>query len=230
MKIAICYSGAIRTLSQTIENNLNFFNFADIDLYFSVWNHFGYSDKINSPDYIFAPTRDCIINETYIRNLSLNIKKVDIEQYIANNYSFELKNGLDNQGLAAQYYKINKCFNLIEDEYDAIVRLRCDMLLNNKFDKNYLEDALENDKIIFPSKIWYNHEWKNHGSINEMLWISNYKNMKKACNIYNNVEKMNDIIELGEKNYGEKICYINLEVENMTSKIQTYDFDYRILR
>ena len=48
MKLAICYSGAIRTLPETISNNLDFFSEFDIDLYFSVWDHVGYSDRINS--------------------------------------------------------------------------------------------------------------------------------------------------------------------------------------
>src|SRR5258706_262852 len=82
-----------------------------------------------------------------------------------------------------QFYKILDCFNLfdVSIEYDAIIRLRCDILLNNKINKDYLLKEVENDKIIFNAKIWYDHpRTPEHTSINDMIWIANKKIMKKA--------------------------------------------------
>lgn len=242
MKLAILYSGAIRTLPETIENNIAYFENCSIDLYFSTWDHIGYSDRINSPDYKSSNRKfdsSTKINKEFIENLcspfNVNIKRVHIETYDSNNHHLDLTNGLDNGGLAAQYYKILDCYNLLEHTaYDAIIRLRCDMLLNNRIGMRYLIDNIKNDKIVFPSSIWYNHFYeKDSNSINEMCWISNKTLMQKACNIYNNTDKINTIIatkKYTHPNYGEGICFMNLEVEEISNDIVTFDFDYQILR
>lgn len=241
MKLAILYSGAIRTLSETINNNLDFFNDFDIDLYFSVWEHVGYSPRINSPDYKMCGKRlphDTRVNEELIRNLVGNkaiIKKIKIENYNSSNYVLNLFNGIDNSGLPSQYYKINDCFNLIDKtRYDAIVRLRCDLLLQNKISATDIVSKVRSNKIIFPENIWYQHKkTKSIKDINEMIWISNFSNMKKACAIYNNSCKINKVImenSYKETNYGERITHMNLEAENLVDNIETHDFDYLVLR
>ena len=55
--------------------------------------------------------------------------------------------------------------------------------------------------------------------------------MKKACNVYNNVDKINKIIlDKTKKNFGENICYMNLEVENIVNNIITFNFNHNIIR
>lgn len=57
--------------------------------------------------------------------------------------------------------------------------------------------------------------------------------MKKACNIYNNGDKINSIIfnnKMKNVNYGESICFMNLKAENLVDNIYCYDFNYNILR
>lgn len=242
MKIAILYSGAIRTLAETIENNLKCFQYADIDLYFSIWDHVGYSDRINSPDHIFSKReieKSTLITQDLVRSLvpsKINIKNIKIEKYEPIKYNFNLINSLDNSGLSAQYYKILDCFNLLDDNinYDAIIRSRCDIVLNNNIDQQYLEKMLHDDKIIFPSKIWYDHSWDtNKRALNEMFWIATKDLMKKTCNIYINSHKINKVITAHsskELNYGEGINFMNLEAENLLKNISTFDFDYQILR
>lgn len=240
MKIALCYSGAIRSLSETLSNNLDAFSDFEIDLYFSVWDHMGYSDRINSPDYIFGKREIDFtheVDEDLIRSIvkgKANIKNIKIEKYIPGSYYFNLINGIDNPGLPAQYYKIQDCFNLINDDYDFIVRIRCDMIINQIPDKSFILDCVKDNKIIFPSAIWYNHyKTEEHSSINEMLWISNFELMKKCCSIYHNTEAINDIIQANQSleiNYGEKITYMNLQAEKLVDKIELFNFDYLIVR
>lgn len=249
MKIAIMYSGAIRQLLHSLRNNLLAFDYADtIDLYFSTWDHIGYVDKLNSPDYITYPKSfpfETVVSEELIRDIvsycsfpsiiksKINIKAIKIETYNNQNYKLDLINKTDNIGLHAQYYKIWDCFNLLQDDYDLLVRCRCDLLLNN-FDKDTILNNVLDNKIVFPSKIWYNHPWTTDSrTINEMIWISNKNLMKKACNIYNNTDNINQIIKQRrqkEKNYGESITFLNLEAENLIDNIATFDFNYNVLR
>ena len=240
MKIAILYSGTIRNLNETINNNIDCFNYGDIDLYFSIWDHIGYSDRINSPDYIMSNRildKDTKITEDIIRNIvpqNINIKAIKIEKYNPDDYMLDLINGTDNPGLHAQYYKILDCFNLLDDSenYDFIVRLRCDLFLQEKISKEYIMEC--NNQIIFPSKILYDYCWTaERSSINEMMWISNKELMKKVCNIYNNGDKINSIIcnkNMTDPNYGESICFMNLMAENIAGNIKTFDFNYLVLR
>ena len=97
-----------------------------------------------------------------------------------------------------------------------------------------MTQAVNNNKIIFASKIWYDYVWQpGIKNINDMFWISNKELMRKACNIYQNTEKINSIISNRKQtmlNHGENICYMNLEAEGIIDNIMIHDFDYQILR
>jgi hypothetical protein len=241
VKIAILYSGLIRMLPETIQNNLDYFSGNDIDLYFSLWDNVGYTDQINAPDNIYSKRllpAETKITENYVRDIipqHINIKKIKIETN-KNDIQFDLINGMDRPSLRQQYYKIWDCYNLLDRsiQYDAIIRLRCDLLLNNKIDFDYLFQSVLDNKIIFASKIWYDFTWKpGIECINDMIWISNDNLMQKACNIYMNADKINNIIlskNTNEINFGERICFMNLEAEKIIDNILTFDFDYQVLR
>lgn len=229
MKLAFLYSGNLRTLAETIENNLNLFNFANIDLFISTWDTISYSDKINSPDHEFLSRKLNGQVSTDLLNKLSNFKKINIEKPF--NIDFKLNGGIDNIGLGSQYYKIYDCLQLVDNinEYDALVRIRCDFKINNKIPKDLLIEYINDKNIIHTSKIWYNYEWDaTKKCINEMFWIAPPCFIRQTCNIYNNIEKINKLTN--ELNYGEKICYLNLQAENLLSNIKTFNFDYTILR
>ena len=244
MKAALLYSGNIRTLPKTINDTLKcFLSIIDeIDLYFSIWDHPGYVDNINSPDYMSAyhDFVGKIISEQDVmrcieQNKRVNIKTIKIENYISNSYKLNLLNETSDN-LAAQYYKILDCYNLLDDkiDYDIVARMRCDMVVKNMIDRQKLLDAIMSGKIVFIEQIWYNH-YKKPGInyINDLMWIANKEVCGKACNIYDNSEKINKIITARnqtEKNYGENICYMNLEAEGLANNIELFDFSYKILR
>src|SRR6266699_3806894 len=102
MKIAILYSGFIRNLPETILNNLQCFDYADIDLYFSIWDKIGYADRINSPDFI--KSKRILVNNSEITEKLLidlvpkntTIKNIKIEKSGKKNYKLDLINGIDN--------------------------------------------------------------------------------------------------------------------------------------
>lgn len=243
MKIALLYSGSVRTLAETIMSNLEYFDYKNnqIDLYFDLWDYVGYVDHLNAPDYIKSKRvlgKDTVITASQITHLlpsHVCVKKIKIEKYDPNNYTLELINGTKDN-LHAQYYKIWDCYQLVDQsiEYDFMVRLRCDMTMNNKISNHDLLNLVNQDKIVFNSKIWY--DWvkdKDNQNINEMIWVAKSGLMKQACNIYNNVDLMNQIILSRDQkflNYGENICYLNLEAEGLVDKIHLFDFDYRVLR
>lgn len=242
MNVAILYSGYIRNLPETIYNNLDCFNGAsNIDLYFSVWDRVGYVSNINSPDFLHSQrllAADTAITESTIINIvprNFSIKRIKIETYNPTDYKFDLINGT-NDNINAQFYKIYDCCKLLDKniEYDVVARMRCDFLINKKMDNSILLDLVKEDKIIFASKIWYNYTKEDHiNHINDMFWITNPNIIDRTCNIYNNSYGINKVIldrEQEYNNYGEDIVHMNLEAENLTRNIYTFDFDYNILR
>jgi hypothetical protein len=243
MRIAILYSGLLRTLPETIDNNLNYFDGCDIDLYFSLWDRVGYADQINAPDNIKGKRlidELKIVDEELVKEImppDVKINCIRIELYKkAYQCQLNLINGLDHSGLASQFYKNWDCFTLLDQtiNYDFIVKMRCDLLLNQQIEMEEIKKLVNDHKIIFASKIWYDYSWqKGITNINDMLWIANKEMMEKACYLYHNVHKINAIIESKKQtilNHGENICFMNLEAEHMVDDIHTFDFDYQVVR
>lgn len=221
MKIAICYSGDIRTYKHCSENHFNVFKNAD--LYFSTWTTFGNKKYLNDPWHLLAQEEnETLVTEDYIKkntNKNFNIVKIHLEN------KEEFKKSIDTDDfsfkLKCQYYKIKKCFELLEDNYDFVVRLRPDILIRNiKYNEK---------KIIHNYHTWFNYPFYDNPSIiNEMIWVSNQSLMEKTVKIYENFEKITN--NINDDIHGEKICYKNLEIENLINDIEIFDFDYRVLR
>ena len=68
------------------------------------------------------------------------------------------------------------CFNLLEGEYDWVIRARFDCKINVTIDDNFLK-SLDPDAYHIPAE-------GNHGGLNDTLCISSLDNMKHYCNMY----------------------------------------------
>jgi hypothetical protein len=221
MKIAICYSGNLRTYEHCVKNHLN--KIGDSDIYISTWDEISRSNKINDP---WHNKIDLNISEkidaNYINKVtpsSFNIKAIKIDNY----KDCPLKNLKSDNHLNYQYFKIKDCFNLIEkdiEKYDFIIRLRPDITIQNiSFDENH---------IIFNEYIWYNYQYaENRKAINEMIWISTPDLARKPTMIYDNLDKINNSID---SLYGEAACYSNLKIENILDKVKIFNFKYNVVR
>jgi hypothetical protein len=244
MRGALLYSGYIRTLPEVIENHIKCFSFVEhLDLYFSLWDRPGYIDRINSPDFLTAHHKyqddqiidENILNECIEHYSNISIRKIKIEPYINNQYQMNLLNGCSN-AVSSQFYKIYDCCTLLDPtiDYDFVARMRCDIRLENMIEQQKLIDCITNNHLLFTEKIWYNHSYKSGMSdINDMLWIGKKSLCKQACQVYKNVEKINNIIQQKEQiqiNFGENLVYLNLVAEGIENHIELFDFDFRIIR
>lgn len=213
MKIALCYSGNMRTYEYCVKNHANIFQ--NPDVYISTWDSIDRVEKINDEWHYRIDTdiqREC--NYEYIEKhapKTFSLKKVNIEKYSSYNFP---------TGLHYQYHKIKDCFGLIDDidQYDYIVRIRSDITISSiKYQEN---------KLVFNRNIWINYPFsKESKKINEMIWIASPKLMEKSVKIYDNLEKM----DRGDF-YGEAICYQNLEIEKIIDDVVFFDFNYRVVR
>jgi hypothetical protein len=231
MKVAICYSGNLRTYEHCVLNHSKLIDSADV--YISTWDEIKFSDSINDnwhhkinlkvPDKI---SEDYIVEKT---PSNFNIKSIKIDNLEKVKLKSIKENPVDSVGptqpLSNQYYKIKDSYDLLNksgEEYDFVIRLRPDITIDRFY--------FEKDKIIFNNFIWYNLPFSlKEKSINEMIWISNMEFMKKACKIYDNIEKINDILS-PESVYGESFCFQNILLENLLDHLKFENFNYRVVR
>lgn len=206
MKVAICFSGAIRNFDECISSTMKYFisNFDNPDVFLHMWT-FNDNNLLNI-NYNFKWRKD---NSSIDNILNiLNPKKYVIEEY--NNLSEELiikKSMIDinlfdtddkkNYGFncCSMYWKILKSFELAEEymkennfEYDLIIRARLDFIWEDYIkqnDFNYLTDNniyLIKDRYASCSKL----------NTNDKFFAGNYPTMKKMCNIFNCLKKYQD--------------------------------------
>lgn len=225
MKKAICYSGSFRTFADCIKNHKEVFG--DCDVYISTWSDPQRVSKINdikhSISNIEVPNK---ITEKYVESLipdGFNLKNLRIE-----NYDRKLLKNIKTSGegvierLSYQYYKIKDCHEMVEDSYDLLVRMRCDIKIKQM--------PVEEGKITFPRMVWHGLKYAAaRKMMNEMVWACDKQLMDKAVKIYDNLDKINSMLSSSSM-YGERVCWHSFNLENLTEFMSPRDFDYEVIR
>ena len=204
MKVAICFSGAIRSFDDCIGSTLKYLinNFENPDIFLHMWTFSGKEEnsninynfkwrKENSPIEkiinILNPIK-YVIDEyssdwekKIIEESNIDTSKFDTEQ--KKNYGFNC---------CSMYWKIFKCFELVEEysnisgiKYDLVIRARLDFIwedyigminFNNLIDDNIF---LIKDRYATCSKL----------ITNDKFFAGNFLIMKKMCNVFNDLKK-----------------------------------------
>lgn len=174
MNIAILYSGLpISNFNDFLSNHKNFIfpGNSNIDTYISTY----ITDKKSKN------------NIQTIINL-LNPKKTDIEKFddvknnIINIYTNNIiKNKFTHDcrptNAVSMFYKIKRCFNLLDNNYDVIIRTRLDIKFDTKIDLQI------NDNLNVPRCGDF------RGGILDMFAYSNYHTMKSYCSLFDHIEQ-----------------------------------------
>ena len=130
MKIALCISGKPRSSMFCYPYIYDAFmnNEHQVDVFIHSWNECRALD-------LYRPKKLEINSDSETLNMlvpMLNLNGVKIEGNVHNNL--------------LMYYSIKKCFDLIDSEYDIIIRARFDLLLQPKFDIESILNDLSNKK------------------------------------------------------------------------------------
>jgi hypothetical protein len=237
MKIAVCYSGCLRTFKKCYEKNHGVLSkHGDLDYYITTWENPCYT-KVARYDDIHAINGDTIyddllnpdekITDSYLRQF-LPFKKIMIESMevmdsIINSCSDMPWNIMSPSRLLCQYYMMSSCNSWMRDsgvDYNLVVKLRPDVIIK-KFPN------VENTDVIYLNSVVYK-ETKTDllDMINEMVYVTNPENMNKICNIYRNFRNLWDV----RVGYGERISRDNLENENLLDKCKLFDFEIEVIR
>ena len=211
MKVAICISGHLRTFDKCIKNiRENIFNpikeAFDTSIFLSTWN-----DNIDL-SFIKDDNIKIHIEDFFTFNLgSMNYLKFP---------NLCCSTTCDNA--ASMWYKCKKVFDMVDEKYDIIIRIRPDIIYENKIDINLIKESVNNNKIYMSkSPGWYLEVTK--GMLDPFLF-GNFKLMSNVMNIYDNIPnyiKDDSIPHTIEGFLYESTKNINLERIN---------FNYSVLR
>lgn len=211
MKVAICISGHLRTFYRCIDNiRENIFNPIsdnfECGIFLSTWN--------DGVDLNFFKSDNIVIDlEKFFR---FNMGSKNYLKYPKLCCSTTCDNA------TSMWYKVKKSFDMIDSEYDLIVRIRPDVIYEKKIDIELLRNSYYDD-FVYMSKSpgWYLEVTK--GMLDPFMF-GNLKTMSVVMNTYQNIDeyiKNDDIPHTIEGFLYESIKNINLN---------RIDFKYSILR
>ena len=231
MKVALLLPGLTRS-AKICYDSLNRFLLShyDVDVYIHTWDFSNFSLDSNNAE------REIEISE--IESL-YKPKKIVVENYYDKRDSFIEKylNYNKPQGThersISMFYKVEQCFNLIENanEYECIIRCRMDLLLNEQLDLEKIDLSAINipseqpRQTICVDEYYYSIPHESYGII-DTFSIGNYESMKKYCNVYSNLDRL--CLEMGFKYHPEFILKQNLDTQ--LSNIKRFDLDYSLVR
>lgn len=230
MRIALLLSGLTRSARLCFPNLQKYLlSKHDVDIYIHTWDVSNVS--------LNGETHENEIEKSELLNL-FNPKKIVVENYFDKRDSLNQKylNYPKTEGTydrsISMFYKIEECFNLVEGEYDFIIRSRMDLLLNEEINFSSLDET----SINIPRYQTTRHTFIEDGlgysippdswGITDCFSIGSYEIMSKYSNTFSNLDKL--CIEMGLNYHPEYITLKNLEIQNVS--IHRFDLNYSLVR
>ena len=216
--IALCYSGNLRTFAQCVKSHAQVFG--PTDVYMSISDQWGYTDKLNDPWHSKGERMTGEITRSLIESMlpkEFALKRLKITP--ASELIFKDRLRKDNH-LLYQYWYMRDCFELIDQDYDFIVRIRPDITIESA--------KLSFNKIVFSEYVWYNKKYDGR-IMNEMIWIAPPKLMAKSVSILKNIPEIDKNLPLVGL-YGESVFHEHLRIEGLLDKKDLFNFNWRVLR
>lgn len=207
MKVAICFSGAIRSFDECISSTMKYLisNFDNPDIFLHMWT---FNDTNSSDiDYNFKWRKD----SSSIHNILsiLKPKKHVIEEYNKTSEEVIKKSSMVDMDLfdtddkknygfncCSMYWKILKSFELAEEymgennfEYDLIIRARLDFIWEDWIKQTNFDNILDNNIYLIKDR----YASCSRLVTNDKFFAGNYSTMKQMCNVFNCLKKYQDL-------------------------------------
>lgn len=206
VKIALCLSGLIRNSFFCFPYIYNSFINTEYstDIFIHTWN--------DSPVIeLYKPKNVQIENQKEVLDFVLPQIKlktdVSIKGNILNNISM--------------YYSIKKCCDLVNNDYDIIIRCRFDLLLQEKINlKQIVNSILNKEYDIYIPNVQF-----NMGGYNDQLAIGSYSAMKIYSDCYFDIPNI-----ANETKVWHPETFLGKFIDKNNLKIYQDNYDYRIVR
>jgi hypothetical protein len=227
MKIAVLIPGHIRSYNEA-KNSL-FENIIDpikkagyiIDIFSSIWENSGYRET-GWAGCIESTTleNDSLIFESEHHDRDFFIKKYSNEKW---KHYPHMSNNTTCGDSVSMWYKVWKCYSLIDEKYDVIIKLRPDLVFYNKFDVSWLESIEKN--TVYMAK-WHGKYEIVTCQIMDQFGFGDSESMKKYCSVFPDIDKIitrNDSPFTGEGFLSSQLRHNNLNISRI-------HFKYGIMR
>ena len=205
MKIALSISGKPRSSMFCFPYIYDAFmnNAYSVDVFIHTWNHCRAIDLYN-PKKIEIESEQDVLNSV-IPQLDLN--GIRVEGNVYHN--------------VLMYYSIKKSFDLVDDDYDIIIRSRFDLLLQPKFNINLIvDDLLTNKYDVYIPNVEF-----NMGGYNDQMAIGTYNAMKVYSDTIFNLNEFAH--ELGR---WHPETFLGKQLNDNGINVYQNDLDYRLVR
>jgi hypothetical protein len=204
-KIALCLSGLIRHSFFCFPYIYNSFLNSEykVDVFIHTWNESPTISLYNALKYKIENETD-VINQ--IRP-QISLEGIKIEGNINNNIKM--------------FYSIKKCFELVPDDYDVVIRCRFDLLLQDKINLKHWVDRI----LLNEFDLYIPNERFNMGGFNDQLAIGSYNGMKiySDCILYlHNLSKV--------LNRWHPESFLGMYLNQYNLKIIQDNYEYRIVK
>jgi|688.fasta_scaffold10918_9 hypothetical protein len=184
MKIAVCFSGQMRTALEANTSIIKFLGnqLPNIDFFFHTWD-------IKSEKKLFGDLRDDVdyTHECYecLNKLLKIVKLYKPKKYVVESHDDYINNIANTNNKSSLWHSWYKSLELVKNfekengfEYDVVIKMRFDVIyeagvvLDNLFAK-YLNRI--NDGEFFADSIWMSDEQLNPYTIHDVFYIHNSK-------------------------------------------------------
>lgn len=226
MKVALCYSGAIRTLPDLLDNHIDFLiKKYDCDVFLETWDVYGYGghklkyewDEIdiipqNIVDLILDKLNPVYYNFENYRKKETEFSEFENSYYYGHPYC---------TNILSMFYKIKQCHLALDNhnkEYDIVLRLRPDLEFNKS-----VEFQFPQKNTLYVNK---NGAWNSQIIVDQFFYGSK-EVMDLVCNTY---DKLHDMFSKGlALKAAEYLLYLSVMEENINLESQDMTF-YKIKR
>lgn len=231
MKLAICLSGYIRTLTHAFPASLDAIRKSnpdiELDIFASFWSGGNNRTRhINDPWHFMSENAvniDADVTQEWLSQFG----QARSESILINDMPGLMNEGRlyfgdNNKHLLSQYFVVERSMKLsagCNDEY--FLRLRPDIIIHSF--PNLKDMTCD---IITNKYAWYMHDAVN-GHENEMVWLVKGRDVfVESCSLYSNIIKKGCKVE--EPSHGEAVA--GRYFENIACKKERYNFEYRVVR
>ena len=210
MRIAVCYSGCVRSFIDKFDNHKQFiYEGHSCDFYLDFWSHWGHSIRHSTLEYtdlnnkilFYPPPEEDLLTEQD-KNEIVNLCKPEyfnFENYREKIIQFEKEAQFWQQNnirpnytnTVSMFYKIYKCNEMVKQSgkvYDIVLRIRPDITFTRKL------------QFIEPASLTYYCDQRDSFSssqlgINDIMGYGNQETLNKFCSVYVNLNAVKTYIE-----------------------------------
>ena len=208
MKIALCISGKFRNsvfCYPSIYNNfiLNY----NTDVFIHSW------DYVQESFDLYQPKKVIVENEMEI--LKSELSKIQLSNTVTINPYSNINNNI------LMYYGIKRVVDMVDDDYDFIIRIRPDLYFNDKLCLDAIFDDLSKEKY----DLQIPNQTQNHTGMNDQIAIGSFKKMKYYSYVFDNI---NEIVNTTNYWHPESILYTFLKT--LKFKVNQLNCEYGLVR